>query len=155
MTKFIGKIKLGPNDIGSNEVEVTYEKSETELLYDEVEDGLLTEMDKRFSHDDFPKAEIYEIFISKIEDDEKEYLYPVVTDCDAHRKTEKFKSYQSKYNKILVLPEAIYELTPEMKLHFSLIEQGILNVNDAFDFKKMHNILMSTMSTKESEKVND
>ena len=66
MIKFIGKIKLGPNDIGSNEVEITYEKSETELLYDEVEDGLLIEMDKRFSHDNFPKAEIYEIFISSL-----------------------------------------------------------------------------------------
>lgn len=151
MTKFIGKIKLGPNDIGSNEVEVTYEKSETELLYDEVEDGLLTEMDKRFSHDDFPKAEIYEIFISKIEDDEKTYLYPVISDHDADNKTEKFKNYQSKYNKILVLPEAVYELTPEMKLHFSLIEQGILDANDEFDFVKMHNILMTT---KESEKNN-
>ena len=152
MTKFIGKIKLGPNDIGSNEVVVTYEKNETELLYDEVEDGLLTEMDKRFSSDDFPKAEIYEIFISKIEDDEKEYLYPVVTDYDAHKKTEKFKSYESKYNKILVLPEAIYELTPEMKLYFSLIKQGILNDNNKFDFEKMHNILNEI---KESEKNND
>jgi hypothetical protein len=148
MTKFIGKIKLGPNDIGSNEVVVTYEKSETEFLYDEVEDGLLTEMDKLFSHDDFPKAEIYEIFISKIEDDEKEYLYPVVSDHDADNKTEKFKSYQSKYNKILVLPEAVYELTPEMKLYFSLIKQGILNDNSKFDFEKMHNILNETQEIK-------
>ena len=110
-------------------------------------------MDKRFSHDDFPKAEISEIFISKIEADEKEYLYPVISNYDTDNKTEKFKSYQSKYDKILVLPEAVYELTPEMKLHFSLIEQGILKDNDEFDFEKMHNILMST--TKESEKAND
>jgi hypothetical protein len=141
MIKFIGKIKLGPNDIGSNEVEVTYEKSETELLYDEVEDSLLTEMDKRFSHDDFPKAEIYEIFISKIEDDKKEYLYPVVTDYDADNKTEKFKSYQSRYNKILVLPEAVYELTPEMKLYFSLIKEGLLTKETEFNFEKMHELI--------------
>ncbi len=152
MTKFIGKIKLGPNDNGHNEITVQFDKDENELLYDEVEDRLLTEMDKLFSIDDFPKSEIYEIFISKIEDDEKECLYPVVSDYDVDNKTEKFKSYQSKYNKILVLPEAVYELTPEMKLHFSLIKQGILNENSKFDFEKMHNILMST---KESEKVND
>ena len=152
MTKFIGKIKLGPNDNGHNEVTVQFDKDENELLYDEVEDRLLIEMDKLFSIDDFPKSEIYEIFISKIEDDEKTYLYPVISDYDVDNKTEKFKRYQSKYNKILVLPEAVYELTPEMKLYFSLIKQGILNENSKFDFEKMHNILMST---KESEKVND
>jgi hypothetical protein len=141
MIKFIGKIKLGPNDIGSNEVEVTYEKSETELLYDEVEDDLLTEMDKLFPQNDFPKAEIYEIFISKIENDKKEYLYPVVSDYDVDNKTEKFKNYQSKYDKILVLPEAVYELTPEMKLYFSLIKQGFLNENTEFNFEKMHALI--------------
>jgi hypothetical protein len=152
MTKFIGKIKLGPNDNGHNEVAVTFNKDETELLYDEVEDELLSEMDKLFPQNDFPKAEIYEIFISKLENDGKNYLYPVISDYDADNKTEKFKSYQSKYNKILVLPYAIYELTPEMKLHFSLIKQGILNVNDEFDFEKMHNILVSI---KESKKNNE
>lgn len=152
MTKFIGKIKLGPNDNGHNEVAVIFDKDETELLYDEVEDGLLTEMDKLFSIDDFPKVEIYEIFISKLENDGKNYLYPVISDYDVDNKTEKFKSYQSKYNKILVLPEAVYELTPEMKLHFSLIKQGILNDNSKFDFEKMHNILLSL---KESKKNNE
>jgi hypothetical protein len=153
MTKFIGKIKLGPNDIGSNEVVVSYEKNETELLYDEVENDLLDEMHKLFPQNYFPKAEISEIFISKYEDKcEKECLYPVVSDSEADEKTDKFKNYKTKYDKILVLQSALYVLTPEMRLHFSLIEQGILNINDEFNFEKMHNILMTT---KESKKVND
>jgi hypothetical protein len=122
-------------------VSITYEKNETELTFDEVEDNLLTEMDKRFSHDDFPKAEIYEIFISKIEDDKKEYLYPVISDYDAENKTEKFKRYQSQYDKILVLPYAIYELTPEMKLYFSLIKHGLLTKETEFNFEKMHELI--------------
>jgi hypothetical protein len=141
MIKFIGKIKLGPNDIGSNEVTVTYEKSETELTFDEVEDNLLIKMDKLFPQNDFPKAEIYEIFISKLEDDKKTYLYPVVSDHDADNKTKKFKRYQSQYDKILVLPEAVYELTPEMKLYFSLIKQGLLTKETVFNFKKMHTLI--------------
>lgn len=152
MTTFIGKIKLGPNDNGHNEVTINLNKDETELLYDEVEYALLTEMDKLFPEDDFPKAEIYEIFISKLEDDGKNYLYPVISNYEDEKRTEKFKKYQSQYNKILVLPDAVYELTPEMKLHFSLIKEGILYDNDEFDFKKMHKILMSL---KESEKNNE
>lgn len=141
MIKFIGKIKLGPNDIGSNEVIITYEKNETELTFDEVEDNLLIEMDKLFPQNDFPKAEIHEIFISKIEDDEKECLYPVVSDHDVDNKTEKFKRYQSQYDKILVLSEAVYELTPEIKLYFSLIKQGLLTKETEFNFEKMHELI--------------
>jgi hypothetical protein len=141
MIKFIGKIKLGPNDIGSNEVIITYEKNETELTFDEVEDNLLIEMDKLFPQNDFPKAEIYEIFISKLENDGKNYLYPVVSDHDAEEKTEKFKKYQSQYDKILVLPEAVYELTPEMKLYFSLIKEDLLTKETEFNFEKMHELI--------------
>jgi predicted alpha/beta superfamily hydrolase len=98
-------------------------------------------MDKLFPQNDFPKAEIYEIFISKLENDGKNYLYPVVSDHDAEEKTEKFKKYQSQYDKILVLPEAVYELTPEMKLYFSLIKEGLLTKETEFNFEKMHELI--------------
>jgi hypothetical protein len=143
MIKFIGKIKLGPNDIGGNEVSFTTDKDEYTLVYDEVEFELIDKMEKIFPLDDFPKAEICEIFISKKDDNSNDCLYPVVSEHESKNNTPKFQKYCETFDKILILPDAVYSLTPEAHLYYSLINEGLISENKEFDFVKMNKIITS------------
>lgn len=132
MSKFIGKIKLGPNDTAHNEIEIELQSPETDLMFDDVEFGLYNEMEKHFPEEYYPKAEISEIFILETDSDGNENRYPVLSDEEFESKKDLYKNY----SKILCLPYAVYSLTPEAKLHVCLSRYGLLD-EDVFDLTMM------------------
>lgn len=131
MSKFIGKVKLGPNDNAQNEVCVELEGSELDLTFDDVEVALFDKMTEIFPEDYYPKAEISEIFILETNGNFID-RYPVLSDEEFESKKDEYKHYA----KILCLPYAVYSLTPEAKLHLCLSRYG-LSDEDVFDLATM------------------
>lgn len=136
---FVATIKTSPLDCHPelNEVTVTLDSDETELLWDDVVDAVYATMDKDFPMDCYPKAEIHEVFI--LDRDDKEKRYPVVRSDDADKigEIEKSKGYE----KFLELPEAMYSLTPEYALFLRMQNEGLVSEGIAFDGEKMRRLL--------------
>lgn len=135
MSEFLIKIKLGPKDNGSNKMIVKYDKTIEEMVYDDLINFLYDEMEKEFPKEDYPKADISEIFINEIENDKK-CLYPVLADSQFEKNKEK---YNKDYKKILVLPEYTYELTPACKMSMMLSKHGLYDF-DEYDMEKMNSL---------------
>lgn len=133
MTKFKCTVDLGPNSSAENIVYAEFDKDEFDLTYDEVIDELYSEMDEKYPTEFYPKAEIKDIFIIKHENG-KDNEYPVLAES---QNTDK---YQLAFDKILVLPEARYSLTPEMKLYMNMVKRGLIDKDHEFDFDEMHEI---------------
>lgn len=134
MTQFIIKIKLGPKDKGCNEMVVNYDKNVDDMVYDDLLDTVYDELVKEFPVEDYPKADISEIFIVEHEND-GEKLYPVLAESQFNENKEK---YDKTYEKILVLPEYTYSLTNACKLSLILSKHGLRCEDGDFNMEKMN-----------------
>lgn len=136
MIDFIGTVKLNKNSKNGINIEFDLPKDkEEDLVWDDVEDALLKAVERDISIEVAENAEILEINIVK--DRNK---YPVISESQS--KDKKLIDRLSKdADKILILPEYKYSITPEYKLWLKLFEQGIVNEDDKFDFNKMTELL--------------
>ena len=67
--------------------------------------------------------------------------YPVVSEVHDVNKLR-----EEGYEKILVLPDALYSLTPECKIWMELREAGIIGSDAPFDYAKYHAIAKQQLS---------
>lgn len=150
-TSFSAIVEL-PREYDNREVtiDVTLDKDEEHLTYDEVEDAINKEIELQYNvpdssldideleDDDYPQ--ILDIVINA-DDGES---YPVISESmdDSELKKDKV------FTKYLVLPEAVYELTPECKLWMDLKQNGIIDEDAPFKFEKYHKMVEKTTLTK-------
>ena len=118
-----------------DQIDVTLDKKATDLTYDEVYDAICNAVDAEymFSIKDFETEDDSPYNIVDIVINEDGESYPVISDSDD---VEQFTN--SGYQKILVLPNAQYSLTPECKMWLKLKESGIIDKDAPFDFAKYH-----------------
>jgi hypothetical protein len=113
-------------------------KDEGCLTYDHVESAAFDAMEKRFPLEYYPKRDVVDYIYIK---DDTEW-YPVVSESD--KKTISKLSKDKKFSKFLILPDAIYSLSPELLLYLKMCDEGILNPKDKFgqfNYEKMHHII--------------
>ena len=145
ITSFSAVVQL-PEEWDNEEVTVDVElcKDEEHLTYDEVEDAILSKVDDIWHcmpdinnddclEDDSLWPSIIDIVINA-DDGES---YPVISESMDDSKLKKDQAF----TKYLVLPDAIYGLTPECKLWMELKETGILPKDTPFDFAKFHKMV--------------
>lgn len=139
-TSFTAVVEL--EDGFEDTFDVEFDKDESSLTYDEVEDAIcnLVEKEHGFTFDDDeladPEFELpYKIVDIVINDNGESY--PVVP--------EDFDDTELKqslvFDKYLVLPYARYGLTPEYKLYVDLMNKGIIDEDAPFDYGKYHSIV--------------
>lgn len=120
MSTFVAMIEFKD---GHNEtVEVELEKEDIELTYDEVLNAVFDLVDTRYGYDINDEDVPYSIVdIQVIVDDG---VFPVVSESE----TEKLKSLRADKNvsKFLVLPDAVYSISPQYKAFISMKENGLL-----------------------------
>ena len=145
-TSFSAVVEL-PKNYNNEEVtvDVMLSKGIDELTYDEVEDAIYDKVDKEYGieHglddiDELDDNEFAHILSLVVNDDDGE-SYPVLSESmdDSELKASKA------YSKYLVLPNAVYSLTPEAKLWAELKSNGIIDDDAPFDFEKYHKIISS------------
>ena len=144
-TSFSAIVEL-PNAYCNEEVTVDIEldKDIDHLTYDEVEDAIYTKTIKEhgisepdvYDNDDYDDADFCHIINIVINEKDGE-SYPVISESMDDSKLKSSKTY----SKFLVLPDALYSLSPECKLFMQLKEQGIIDEDAAFDYDKYHKIL--------------
>ena len=120
-----------------DQFDVTLDKKDVNLTYDEVYDAVCKAVDTEygFSISDFEDDEVpYEVVDIVINEDGKSY--PVVSESDVASIDELKADKECK--KFLVLPDALYSLTPECKMWMQLKEAGIIDEDAPFDFAKYH-----------------
>lgn len=101
---------------------------ELNMTFDEVLDNATVYVDKKYPQEFFPDLNICSIFIYDKEN--KDSMYPVVSESD--KKTLKKLEKSGGYEKILILPDALYRLTPAALLATELSKYGIIkNIWDA------------------------
>lgn len=127
---------------GSNDEEVfdvELNKDVASLTYDEVEAAICDAVDKKhgYSNESFEDEAPYEI--ASIVVNEGDESYPVL--CEDDDTSELMHS--KVYDKFLVLPWAIYELTPECKLWMKMKEMHLISEDASFDFDKYHKLVES------------
>ena len=143
-TSFSAVVKL-PESIGGEEatIDVELDKDEMHLTFDEVEDAILAKVEDEYGFsiasldeddidDDSKFPTVISIVINK--DDGS---YPVIAESIDDKALAKSKVF----DKYLVLPYAIYGLTPECKLWMQLKESGVIDADAPFDFDKYHSII--------------
>lgn len=113
---------------------VFVDKSIDQLVYDEIEDLLLSEIQKVCPIKYYPAAQISDIFV--VEDDKR---YPVVEDSDENKKN--IKKLANSAGKVLILPRGIYVATDESLLYLALIEEGIVSEKYPYNYDVMHRVL--------------
>ena len=134
ISKFIGYVKKTDTD-EIQEIEVSIAKSIEELTYDEVEFAITYEVSARNSAD-MLSFELQKIAI--VDEDDPMLQWPVFREGDPEIKIQKKMSCCKKF---LVLPNALYSLTPEYELQMKLVDEGIMSKEDEFDFERMHRVL--------------
>ena len=113
--------------------EMNIEKNENGIMctFDEIEfeadDVIIKEFGK-----DIPIVET-EYFI--IEDGKR---YPVKSENEDKKIIDK---YAKEYGKVLILPVAVYTLSPEMECYMNMIKSGIIDEDTEFDYEKFKNFL--------------
>lgn len=139
-TSFTAVVEL--EDGFEDTFDVEFDKDESSLTYDEVEDAICNLVEKehgfKFDDDELADPEFdlpYKIVDIVINDNGESY--PVVPeDFDD---TELKQSFV--FDKYLVLPYARYGLTPEYKLYVDLMNKGIIDEDAPFDYGKYHSIV--------------
>ena len=113
--------------------EMNIEENENGIMctFDEIEFEADNMIIKEFGKD-IPIAET-EYFI--IEDDKR---YPVKSEDEDKKIIDKCAK---EYGKVLILPVAVYTLTPEMKCYMNMIKSGIIDEDTEFDYEKFKNFL--------------
>lgn len=137
MSRFIGKVKLSPVDPTYYTVDVEFDASPEEIVYDDVIDGLVEAMEEKYPSKYYPVADIEEVFVEQFVDDKFVY-FPVICDSDDESK---LKKYKTKYHQVLILPCYRYSLSTEYKLHKILHEHGFIADEDEFDYDKMKTLI--------------
>lgn len=147
-TSFSAVVKLPKENYNGEDftVDVELDKDEEHLTYDEVVDAvynelfyqlpvLKVEVDESDIDDDDAWPTIVDLVINSLDGES----YPVVSESMADKiaMLDKDKSY----TKYLVLPDAVYSLTPECKLWMQLKEEGIIDEDAEFDFDRYHNLV--------------
>ena len=140
-TSFSAVVEL-PNNYGQDEitVDVVFDKDEEHLTYDEVEDAIYRKVDELYHYMPESDEDLYEddedwpTIISIVINADDGESYPVISESMDDSELKKDKAF-SKY---LVLPDAIYSLTPESKLWMNLKKNGIIDNDAEFDFEKYH-----------------
>lgn len=140
-TLFSAIVKL-PYDNKEVVVDVELNKDEEHLTYDEVEDAIYDKIQKKYNSPDssididelenYDYPEIIDIVINV--DGES---YPVISESMDDKELKKNESF----TKYLVLPDAIYSLTPEAELWMNLKKTRIIDENEPFDFEKYHKMV--------------
>ena len=144
-TSFSAIVKL-PKDYGSIEtiVDIELDKDIDNLTFDEVEDAIYRKANEEYEIeepdidevDEYDEDDFTEIINIVINEDDGE-SYPVIAESMDATELKKSKVY----SKFLVLPDAVYSLTPECKLWMQLKEQGIIDEDAAFDYEKYHKLV--------------
>ena len=122
-------------DGSEDQFDVTLDKNATDLTYDEVYDAICNAVDAEymFSAEDFEAEDDSPYSVVDIVINADGESYPVVSESDD---VEQFTN--AGYQQILVLPNALYSLTPECKMWIKLKEAGIIDEDAPFDFAKYH-----------------
>lgn len=138
-TSFSAVVEL-PRNYNQDEVtvDVYLDKDDINLTYDEVEDAILDKVNDLYrytddiddDYEDYP--EIVSIVINT--DDGS---YPVISESMDDSELRK----DTAFSKYLVLPDAIYSLTPEAELWMNLKKNGIISEDSPFDFEKYHKMI--------------
>lgn len=127
-------------DDGEEETfDVELSKPVEELTYDEVENAICQAVDEKYGYTakDFEDEDYVPYNVIDIVVNEGGESYPVVPeDADI----EKLKA-ELNTKKFLVLPWAMYGLTPECKLWMKMRESGVLADDAEFDYDKMHKLV--------------
>lgn len=141
-TSFSAVVKL-PYDNEEVTVDVEIDKDEINLTYDEVEDAIYDKVQELYDeptsdldYDEMTDEDYPSIVDLVINADDGE-SYPVISesmDDSELKKSDAFAKY-------LILPDAIYSLTPEAKLWMDLKKNGIIDEDSPFEFEKYHNII--------------
>ena len=144
ISKFVAYIKTSPVDEHpeNHTIYFTIKKSVDEILFDEVEEAVYSQMDKSFPEQYYPSADISDIFI--FDSDNVARKYPVVCEDDKYnidKLQEKMKSKKADFNKFLVLPSARYTLTAESAVYMLLKELGYIDEYEEFKIEDMKKIV--------------
>ena len=125
---------------GSEETyDVTLDKKDVDLTYDEVEQAVMQAVDAKhgFTIDDYEDDEILYDIIEIVVNNEDGESYPVICEDDDDSELKKSKAY----TKYLVLPAATYTLSPEAKLWMNMKESGLIDEDTDFDYEKFHKLI--------------
>lgn len=124
-----------------DQFDVTLDKNATDLTYDEVYDAVCNAVDAeyKFSTEDFEAEDDSPYSVVDIVINEDGESYPVVSESDVTSIDELKTDKECK--KFLVLPDALYSLTPECKMWMQLKEAGIIDEDAPFDFAKYHSLV--------------
>ena len=124
-----------------DQIDITLDKHDVDLTYDEVYDAVCNAVDKEYKldctledEDNEPPYEVIDIVINV--DGES---YPVVSESDVASIDELKADKECK--KFLVLPDVLYSLTPECKMWMQLKEAGIIDEDAPFDYAKYHSLV--------------
>lgn len=137
--KFKAEVKLGPGKIETIEFSLKANDSEC-LTYDEVEFAAYDKKDAEYPKSYYPKAELNGLIL--IKNDSGNWC-PVLSESD--KKEIKEIKESKKYDMFLVLPDAVYSVTPEYSLYMKMVEIGAIDPDKfEFDYEKMHSIVESS-----------
>jgi len=132
---FSATVELGPDNAKTVRFDIEKPECGENLTYDEVESRAYGEIEKLYPYEFYPKSELKKLEIYCSESDE---WCEVLSESDEKRIKELTSDGK---NRILILPDATYSLTPECKLWMELKDSGILDEDSEFDYGKMKNIL--------------
>lgn len=142
-------VRLGPGKTESFEMDIKPVNAieEGRMTYDHVEMSAMDEMDTRYPHDYYPKCRIDGFIMIK---DDNGGWSPVVSESDTNSINDLKKSHE--YDRFLVLPDAVYSLTPEFKLYLSMVKNGTIDENKVeYDYDVMHRILTDMNSADKAD----
>lgn len=143
-TSFSAVVKLPERyDYEEVTIDIELDKDEEHLTYDEVEDAIYKNVDEQYHYsssiddsnidDDSLFPEIISIVINS-DDGES---YPVISESMDDGELKK----DGAFTKYLVLPDAVYSLTPECALWMEMKNAGIISEDAPFDFAAYHKLV--------------
>lgn len=143
-TSFSAVVKLPERyDCEEVTIDIELDKDEEHLTYDEVEDAIYKNIDEQYHYsssiddsnidDDSLFPEIISIVINS-DDGES---YPVISESMDDSELKK----DGAFTKYLVLPDAVYSLTPECALWMEMKNSGIIDEDAPFDFAAYHKLV--------------
>ena len=145
-TSFSAVVEL-PQSYDQDEitVDVELDKDEEHLTYDEVEDAIYKKVDELYHYMPESIDDLYECYdedeewpsIVSIVINTDDGSYPVISESMDDSELRK----DTAFSKYLVLPDAIYSLTPEAELWMNLKKNGIIGEDAPFDFEKYHKMI--------------
>lgn len=118
-----------------NEFFFQMNKQPLELCYDEVVDEAMKILEEKFPESFYPSADISMLWVYDGVDEDWFPVFPENSGDEAK------VCREGNFKKALVLPYAVYSLTPEMKLFLALKDENYFEDDSEFDFAEMHRIL--------------